>query len=125
MTWCVRYFNRSLLQLVEHLDSARFPFLIVQCSVVMFDMEVDFDMGEYSDSRMEVGNGEPKFSKCRFHKVLKIINRVARSNSYNSSGKGIHNVKVEYNSFQFYILVIYVIFSYHSTRNCGLFICNT
>jgi hypothetical protein len=35
---------------------------------------------------------------------LKIINRVARSNSYNSSGKGLHDVNIKSNiiiQFQF------------------------
>jgi len=106
MTWGVRYFNWRLLQLVEHLDSTRFPFLIVDCSVVVFDMKIEFDMGEdvLVNSRMKVCDGEPKFSKGRFHKILKIINWVARSNSYNSSGKGLHAVNVKSNiiiQFQF------------------------
>ena len=89
MSWCVRYFNRRRLQLVKFLDSTHFSFLIVQCSVVVFYMKIKFDMGKYVlvNSRMKVRDGESKFSKSRFHKILKIVDRVAWSNSYNSSGK--------------------------------------
>lgn len=110
MTWCVRYFNRFLLQSLNHLDSARFPFLIVDCSVVVFDMEIKFNIGEYVlvNSWMKVRDGESKFRKGRFHKILQIINRVARRNSNNRSGKGLHAFIVDRRvmknkPFQFYL----------------------
>ena len=59
----------------------------------MFKLEIEFDMSEdvLVNCRMKVCDGESKFDKGRFHKILEIINRVARSNSYNRSGKGLHD----------------------------------
>ena len=73
---------------MKHVDSARFPFLVVKCSVFLFNMEIEFDVGEnvLVNRRMKVCYSETKFSKGRFHKILKVLNWVARSNSYDSSG---------------------------------------
>lgn len=89
MTW---YFDGLLLQLVEHVDSGRFP-LIVVCFV---HMEIEFDMDKYVlvNSRMKVCDGESKVSKSSFHKILKIVDGVAGCNSNNRSGKGLHDVRL-------------------------------
>ena len=107
MTW---YFDGFLLQLVEHLDSGRFP-LIVVCFV---NMEIEFDMGKYVlvNSRMKVCDGESKVSKSSFHKILKIVDGVAGCNSNNRSGKGLHDVsciklKNRAIRFNFYIVELY------------------
>ena len=101
MPWCVSYFNRGFLQPLKHLDSTRFPLLIVNCSVVMFDMKIEFNMGEdvLVNRRMKVRDDESEFCKSRFHKILKIIHWVAGCNSYDSSSKRRHDFAVKmYNS---------------------------
>ena len=70
------YFNRCVLHFFNQLDSERFPFLVVDRFIIVFDVEIKFDMSKYVliDGIMKMRNGDAKFGKSRCHKILKMLN---------------------------------------------------